>query len=117
MGDSFIPRGLYAGTPGWLDAFEDITTIQFNHRMFAYLLFVLLNGFAFVVYRSAAGGHARLGVLLLVVALLVQVILGISTLLLHVPVAVAAAHQGGAVVLLSATVFISHVLVRQQVSA
>jgi cytochrome c oxidase assembly protein subunit 15 len=54
---------------------------------------------------------------LLVVALLVQVTLGVSTLLLHVPVAVAAAHQGGAVVLLSATVFISHVLVRQQVSA
>jgi cytochrome c oxidase assembly protein subunit 15 len=117
MGDSFIPRGLYAGTPGWLDAFEDITTIQFNHRMFAYLLFILLNGFAFVVYRSAVGGHARLGVGLLVVALLLQVTLGISTLLLHVPVAVAAAHQGGAVLLLSATVFVSHVLVRQQVTA
>ena len=116
MGDSFIPRGLYAGTPGWLDAFEDITTIQFNHRMFAYLLFILLNGFAFVVYRSAVGGHARLGMGLLVVALLLQVTLGISTLLLHVPVAVAAAHQGGAVLLLSATVFISHVLVRQQVT-
>ena len=117
MGDSFIPRGLYAGTPGWLDAFEDITTIQFNHRMFAYLLFVLLNGFAFLVYRSAVGGHARLGVGLLVVALLVQVTLGISTLLLHVPVTIAVAHQGGAVLLLSATVFISHVLVRQLVMA
>jgi len=116
MGDSFIPRGLYAGTPGWLDAFEDITTIQFNHRMFAYLLFILLNGFAFLVYCSATRGYARLGVGLLVVALLVQVGLGISTLLLHVPVAVAAAHQGGAVLLLSATVFISHVLVRQQVT-
>jgi len=45
-----------------------------------------------------------------------QVTLGISTLLLHVPVAIAAAHQAGAVVLLSATLFVSHVLVRQQVA-
>ncbi len=113
MGDSFIPRGLYAGTPAWLDMFEDITTIQFNHRIFAYLLFILINCFAVLVYRSAVGGRARLGVVMLVLALLVQVSLGISTLLLHVPVAIAAAHQGGAVLLLTATLFVSHVLVRQ----
>ena len=112
MGDSFIPRGLYAGTPAWLSAFEDITTIQFNHRMFAYLLFVLINGFAFGVYRHMAG-RGRLAVVLLVLALLLQVTLGISTLLLQVPVAVAAAHQCGAVLLLSVVLFTSHVLVQQ----
>ena len=115
MGDTFIPPGLYATSPAWLAMFEDITTIQFNHRMFAYLLFALISSFAYRVYRGAGGGHARLAAVLLVLALCVQVTLGISTLLLHVPVAIAAAHQGGAVVLLSATVFISHVLVRQWV--
>ena len=114
MGDTFIPPGLYASTPAWLAMFEDITTIQFNHRMFAYLLFVLISSFAFLVYRGINGGRVRLGAALLVLALCVQVTLGISTLLLHVPVAIAAAHQGGAVVLLSATGFISHVLVRQR---
>ncbi len=113
MGDSFIPRGLYAGTPAWLDIFEDITTIQFNHRMFAYLLFVLLNLFAVLVYRSEAGGRSQPAIILLVAALLVQVTLGISTLLLHVPVPLAGAHQGGAVLLLTAALFTSHVLVRQ----
>ncbi len=48
-----------------------------------------------------------------IISVLVQVGLGISTLLLHVPLSLAAAHQGGAVVLLSAMLFLSHVLVRQ----
>lgn len=113
MGDSFIPRGLYAGTPAWLDMFEDITTVQFNHRMFAYLLAILIGGFAAQVYRSGVGGRTRLAVTLLLLALVGQLVLGISTLLLHVPVSLAAAHQGGAMLLLTATLFASHVLVRQ----
>ena len=113
MGDSFIPRGLYAGTPAWLDMFEDITTVQFNHRMFAYLLVLLIGAFAVVVYRSGRGGRAPLAVSLLLLALAVQVVLGISTLLLHVPVALAAAHQGGAMLLLTAALYTSHVLVRE----
>jgi cytochrome c oxidase assembly protein subunit 15 len=113
MGDSFIPRGLYAGTPAWLDMFEDITTVQFNHRMFAYLLVLVIGIFAALVYRSGVGGKARLAVNLMLAALAVQVVLGISTLLLHVPVALAAAHQLGAMLLLTASLYVSHVLVRQ----
>jgi cytochrome c oxidase assembly protein subunit 15 len=113
MGDAFIPRGLYATTPAWLAMFEDITTIQFNHRIFAYVLFVALNVFAVLVYRSTRTGHGRLAAVLLVGALCLQVVLGISTLLLHVPVWLATAHQGGAVLLLTATLFLCHVQRRQ----
>ena len=113
MGPSFIPEGLYATAPAWLAAFEDVTTIQFNHRVFAYALFVLANLFALLVLRSEAGGRSRPAAVLLMLALLMQVVLGISTLLSHVAVPVAAAHQGGAVLLLTAMVFLSHVLVRQ----
>lgn len=113
MGHSFIPDGLYAWSPAWMAMFEDITTIQFNHRMFAYLLFFLISAFSWQVYRSAVGGMARPAVFALMAALLLQLALGISTLLLHVPVALAAAHQGGAVVLFTAILFASHVLVRQ----
>jgi cytochrome c oxidase assembly protein subunit 15 len=112
MGPTFIPEGLYSGSPAWLAMFEDITTIQFNHRMFAYLLFVLIGSFAFLVYRSGTQGRVRPGLTLLVLTLLVQLILGISTLLLHIPVPLAAAHQCGAVILLSAMLFVSHALVR-----
>jgi cytochrome c oxidase assembly protein subunit 15 len=113
MGDTFVPPGLYTTTPWWIAMFEDITTIQFNHRIFAYVLFVLLNGFAFLAYRSAPVKREKLGAVLLVAALLLQVTLGISTLLLHVPVWLATAHQGGAVVLLTAMLYLSHVLRRQ----
>jgi len=114
MGDSFVPPGLYSLQPFWLSALEDVTTIQFNHRIFAYTLFVLLNGFALLVLKSGLRGTANLGSVLVMAALLVQVVLGISTLLTGVPVALAAAHQGGAVLLLTAMLFLSHVLVRQQ---
>lgn len=108
MGSSFIPPGLYSGDPAWLDAFEDITAIQFNHRMFAYLLFVLIHGFAFFLWRRLGTFRAKVACVCLVLALWLQVTLGIKTLLLHVPVSLAAAHQGGAVVLLSAMLFAAH---------
>ena len=113
MGDSFVPPGLYQTSPSWLAIFEDVTTIQFNHRVFAYLLVVLLGSFACLAYRNNDAQYARLGAGLLLAALLAQVLLGISTLLLHVPVPLATAHQGGAVALLTATVFLAHVQVRQ----
>ena len=65
MGDSFVPPGLYAMNPAWLAAFEDVVTIQFNHRIFAYLLFLVLNLFAFLVYRHAPVGRVRTAAVLL----------------------------------------------------
>ena len=110
MGDSFIPAGLYSMAPAWLSAFEDITTIQFNHRMFAYLIVVLVAIFAVKILRSDLKGSARIGVYCLIGLLIIQVTLGISTLVFYVPVPVAAAHQVGAVALLSASLFVSHIL-------
>ena len=112
MGDSFVPQGLYATTPAWLAMFEDITTIQFNHRMFAYVLVGLIGFFAVKVLAGGVAARGKLAVVLVLLALALQVTLGISTLLLHVPVAIAAAHQGGAVLLLSAMLFAAHGLQR-----
>ena len=108
MGDSFVPAGLYATNPAWLAMFEDITTIQFNHRLFAYLLVGLIGFFAVRVLAGGVEARGKLGVLLVLLALAVQVTLGISTLLLHVPLGIAAAHQGGAVLLLTAVLFTAH---------
>ncbi len=110
MGDSFIPVGLYSLTPAWLSAFEDITTIQFNHRMFAYLIVGLVAIFVFKALKAGIQGPAKIGLLCLIGLLIMQVTLGISTLIFYVPVPVAAAHQVGAVALLSASLFISHCL-------
>jgi cytochrome c oxidase assembly protein subunit 15 len=109
MGNSFIPEGLYGN---WLAIFEDITTIQFNHRIFAYLLLALGSLFSWRVYKGGFNEQTTVAVILLMVALLIQISLGISTLLLHVPVSIAAAHQGGAIVTFTAALFASHSLGR-----
>lgn len=110
MGDSFIPPGLFSTNPAWLATFEDITTIQFNHRIFAYTLFVLIIGFSFTVLRKTDSKILHRGIYCLVALLLIQVTLGISTLLMHVPVPLAAAHQSGAIALFTASLFVSQCL-------
>jgi len=110
MGDSFFPAGLYDMHPVWLSAFENITTIQFNHRIFAYLITLLVVGFVVVALRSKISGKLRPALFCLLGLLVVQVTLGISTLIFYVPIPVAAAHQGGAVALLTAALYISHSL-------
>ena len=110
MGDSFVPSGLYSMTPLWLSAFEDITTIQFNHRIFAYCIVLLVALFAIKALKANIQGVARTGLFVLIGLLILQVTLGISTLIYHVPIPIAAAHQVVAVALLSASLFISHCL-------
>ena len=107
MGNSFIPEGLYSMTPWWRSIFEDITTVQFNHRIFAYVLIALLGAFAVRLWRQGMVFPA----VFVVVALTAQVLLGISALLMHVPVAIGAAHQVGAVILLTALIFAERSLV------
>lgn len=110
MGDSFVPAGLYAMQPALLSAFEDITTIQFNHRMLAYIIAVVIVGFVFKAIKSKVDGSLRNAVIGLFALLFVQISLGISTIVFHVPISVAAAHQVGAVALLTVALYISHSL-------
>ena len=81
--------------------------------MFAYLLFGLVHFFAWRSWRNGLSSRGSIAMGLLVAVFWLQVVMGISTLLLHVPVWLAVAHQGGAVALLSATLFAGHVLVKQ----
>lgn len=110
MGDSFIPAGLYTMQPAWLSAFEDITTIQFNHRIMAYIIALLIVGFAVKAFKSKVSGKLRTAVISLLALLAIQISLGISTLVFYVPVSVAATHQVGAVALLTAALFVCHSL-------
>jgi len=116
MGDTFIPTQIYSMNPSWLSAFEDMATIQFNHRMFAYLLTILIVIFAIVLLRSNVPRFLKNGTTALLFVLSLQVALGISTLLFYIPIPIAAAHQVGAIALLSVSLFITHsCLSREQI--
>ena len=82
-------------------------------RLFAYLLFVLLGALALAVVRQAGERRLRALGAALAAALLLQLGLGIGTLLTHVAIPVAAAHQGGAIVLFTVMLSIAHALRRR----
>lgn len=112
MDGQWIPNGLLAVEPVWRNFFENIITVQFDHRVLATILFLLIPTFWLKAKQVALEPMAQFSIHLLLAALTLQIILGISTLLLIVPVSLAAAHQGGAVVLLTASLFVSHQLRR-----
>jgi cytochrome c oxidase assembly protein subunit 15 len=108
MAGQVVPPG-YGQLDGFLkDAFENPASAQFHHRVLAIITVLLAVGLWFWV--SAADAPARVVRAQRNVAIIAgaQVCLGIATLLLVVPVAVAALHQLVAVVLLGATVLAAH---------
>ncbi len=108
MGSDFIPAGLYSTDPFWLAIFEDILTIQFNHRMFAYFILFFSGFVAWRVLRNPDRGEMRFRAVLLLGVLFLQASLGVSALLLHVPVVLGIAHQAGAILLLSTSILLAH---------
>jgi cytochrome c oxidase assembly protein subunit 15 len=106
MGGQWIPPGYRAAEPFWLNFFETIPAVQFNHRWLAITTFVLVLLFALRAWRDDAMRMYRAAVGVLAMLALIQVSLGISTLVLHVPVVLAAAHQGVALVLLTAALYL-----------
>lgn len=104
MNGRWIPDGLMLMEPAWRNLFENITTVQFNHRSLAMFVAALVIGFWWLARRRARAAQVRLALDLLLAAVALQVTLGISTLLLVVPIPLAAAHQAGAVILLTAII-------------
>jgi cytochrome c oxidase assembly protein subunit 15 len=100
MDGTFVPHGLFLMEPWWRNLFEAPATVQFDHRIGAYMLFavVLLHAWQCRTYPQARTAW------LLAALVTVQAILGISTLLNMVPLHLALAHQFGAVVVLSVAV-------------
>ncbi|VAW50169.1 Heme A synthase, cytochrome oxidase biogenesis protein Cox15-CtaA [hydrothermal vent metagenome] len=110
MDGRLIPVGLFDHSPLWRNFFENIVTVQFDHRVMATILFLIIPAFWWSAKNTEQESHIRTGLNLLLAALALQITLGISTLLLVVPVIIAAAHQAGAVILLSTAIFVSHQL-------
>lgn len=100
MDGRFIPpaEALLTLSPWWKNVFENVMTVQFDHRMMAYAIFAVAAWHAFDARRSTAASLASL--LFLLVA--GQVVLGIVTLLWVAPFTLALLHQLGAIVVLAA---------------
>ncbi len=108
MNGQFVPDGLFILHPLWKNFFENVTTVQFDHRLMATFLFISIVVFYILVLRNKPSKALKLGLNLMLLMLAIQFTLGISTLLLQVPVVLAAAHQCGALILFTIILYVAH---------
>lgn len=99
MDGGLVPEDFSAMSPFWLNFFENHATVQFDHRMMAYLTAVLVGVFWFKARKAGLEPRAQKAAHLLGAMVLLQIALGVTTLLLVVPISIAVLHQFGAVLL------------------
>jgi cytochrome c oxidase assembly protein subunit 15 len=107
MNGHVVPPEYLTLEPWYLNLFSNMAAVQFDHRLIAWLLFLLVPCFWFRARRLPLRPRARVALNLLLLALAAQIALGISTLLLVVPVPLAAAHQAGALILFTLALWVT----------
>jgi cytochrome c oxidase assembly protein subunit 15 len=101
MDGRIVPDGLFILEPAWRNLFENPKTVQFVHRCGAYLVWVVaLAHMIFALGRAPKTTHARRASLLFLLVTL-QAALGVTTLLMQVPIDLGLAHQAMALVVLA----------------
>ena len=112
MGGSLFPEGLGALQPWYLNPFENMVTVQFNHRWLALFTATLLLIWYLRGRRRFEDPAVSRSFKLIGMMVIIQVGLGISTLLMQVPVLLGVLHQAGALLLLSALLYNLYALSR-----
>jgi len=100
MDGKLVPDGLFAMEPLWRNIFENAMTVQFNHRLLAYVIAVFVAGYAWVVRTREP--------IVLLVTVLAQIAFGIWALLGQVPLWLGLVHQAGAFAVLTAALWNLH---------
>jgi cytochrome c oxidase assembly protein subunit 15 len=113
MDGRFIPDGYLSLDPWWANFTETMATVQFNHRMTAYLIVALVIWHAVRVIRTADDERVRLTAWLLAVGVFAQMVLGIWTVVMAVPVSLGVAHQGLAAIVFATAIWHVHALAHE----
>ena len=106
MGDVFIPLDIWELKPKFINFFENPVTVQFEHRILGIITFTLIL-FIWLYARIKnlpLSVKRKINILLLVV--LIQVSLGIATLMSYVETTTALIHQSGALILYTVSIWI-----------
>jgi len=110
MEGRFVPEGYAMLTPFYLNFFENIAAVQFDHRILAETLLLCVFGLWWYARRFDLSDRARMAFNLLLVMAVLQVSLGIATLVMVIPTWLAVTHQGSAMLLFSLALFTNHTL-------
>jgi len=110
MEGQFAPPDYWHLTPLWRNWFENLTSVQFDHRVLAETTWVLIAALWLASLRAALSPRQRWALHALFFFACLQLALGITTLLTVVWLPVAAAHQAGALCLLTAALVAAYAL-------
>ena len=102
MADAIVPPDIFLIEPLWRNFFENVPLVQLDHRLLAMLAALIVILIWAAALRWLGPAPARVALHVASVAVLVQFVLGIATLLTFVPVPLGAAHQAGAMVVFTA---------------
>ena len=104
MDGKVIPSGLGTMSPWFLNVFENVTTVQFNHRVMAYAIGVVAIWHLLALAYTADDESVIMSAALLTFVVLAQMALGIWMLLAHVPLWLGLVHQAGAAIVVAACI-------------
>lgn len=107
MGEGLVP--VEYGEAGLSDPFENPASAQFHHRILALIAVAAIIGLWVIARKNGLGITAHL----MLACVAGQFALGLTTLLLYVPVWAGALHQLGAVLLLGSVTIVLHQLSRR----
>jgi len=99
MDGRFVPNGYGDLAPWWLNPFDNIAAVQFDHRIMAYVTAAAVLAIWLQARRGGLSAKSRRPFHFLAAMAALQIALGIATLLFVVPLPVAVLHQAGAIAL------------------
>lgn len=108
MAGRWIPEGILGLEPMWRNFFENTATVQFMHRLLALSTLAVVIAAWWRQRAHALDAGARRAFHILLAVMTVQVVLGITTLMLYVPVVLGTLHQGMAVLVLGAVIAVDY---------
>jgi cytochrome c oxidase assembly protein subunit 15 len=108
MNGRWVPPEILMLEPWWKNFIFNMATVQFVHRVLALVIAATAIALWMRLPRAGASDRARIWSDFLVLAVVVQVSLGIATLLMRVPVPLAALHQSGMVLVFTCALGVLH---------
>jgi len=105
MFGKLVPPNLFSS---FINILESPQTIVFIHRWFAFAVFAAMTALYFAARKRSHAAEIKNGLNWLLALVAFQILLGILTVILHVPIAIALAHQAGALSLFALMIYFMH---------